>query len=220
MTTDVILFDLDGTLTDPAAGITRSVAHALEKRGILVTDYRELYPFIGPPLIDSFIRFYGFTHADAVRAVQDYREYYAVRGIFENEVYPGIPALLQALTDAGCRLYLATSKPEVYAEKILEHFSLKPFFTDICGNTLEEDRPSKEAVLRYLLDRHPEVTLQNAVMVGDRRYDILGAHAIGLPCIAVGYGYGSIDELQSAGADAIAPDIPALRRLLLEGKTL
>lgn len=215
-----ILMDLDGTLTDPGLGITNSIQYALRYYDLPVPDRRELYCYIGPPLIDSFQSLWGFSREKAEQALGIYRRYFATTGIFENEVYPGIPALLQALTDAGCRLYLATSKPEIYAEKILEHFSLKPFFTDICGNTLEEDRPSKEAVLRYLLDRHPEVTLQNAVMVGDRRYDILGAHAIGLPCIAVGYGYGSIDELQSAGADAIAPDIPALRRLLLEGKTL
>ena len=215
MTTDVILFDLDGTLTDPAAGITRSVAHALEKRGILVTDYRELYPFIGPPLIDSFIRFYGFTHADAVRAVQDYREYYAVRGIFENEVYPGIPELLAQLKAAGKTVAMATSKPEPYARQIAEHFGLSSYFDFIGGSRMDESRVKKAEVIAYIL-KELNRTPDRVTMVGDRSYDVVGAHVLSIPCIGVTYGYGSEAELREAEADALADSPQSLLRLLLE----
>lgn len=211
-----ILFDLDGTLTDPALGITNSICYALRRYGIEVPDRRALYGCIGPPLIDSFMSIWNFSRAQAQQAIGVYREYFASRGLFENEVYPGIPALLEQLTAAGRRLYVATSKPEVYAARILQHFKLDLYFTDICGNTLDEGRSTKESVLRYLLEKHPDVTPDNAVMVGDRSYDILGAHAVSIPCIAVGYGYGNPDEFAAAGADLLAPDLAALQKLLLK----
>lgn len=214
MHTDFILFDLDGTLTDPAEGITRSVAHALAKRGIAVPELRALHPFIGPPLIDSFMRFYGFSHAEAVRAVTDYREYYAIRGIFENAVYPGIPALLRQLKSAGKWVGMATSKPEPYAVQIADHFGLTPYFDAVCGSLMDETRTAKSDVITYLLETHP-VARDRAVMVGDRCYDVTGARALGIPCIGVTYGYGSPDELRTAGAAALADSPDALAALLL-----
>ena len=208
-----ILFDLDGTLTDPADGITRSVAHALAKRGIAVPDLRALHPFIGPPLIDSFIQFYGFSRDEAVRAVTDYREYYAVRGIFENAVYPGVPEMLRQLKSAGKWVGMATSKPEPYARQIADHFGLTPYFDAICGSLMDESRTAKADVIAYLLQTH-RIAPEQAVMVGDRCYDVTGARAFGIPCIGVTFGYGSADELRGAGAAALADSPEAVFRLL------
>ena len=213
---DFILFDLDGTLTDPAAGITRSVAHALAKRGIAVPDLRALHPFIGPPLIDSFMRYYGFPRDEAVRAVADYREYYAVRGIFENTVYPGIPALLRQLKSAGKWVGMATSKPEPYARQIVDHFGLTVYFDAICGSLMDETRTAKADVIAYLLESY-RIAPDRAVMVGDRSYDVAGAQAFGIPCIGVTFGYGSADELRDAGAAALADSPEAVFELIAAG---
>lgn len=198
---DVILFDLDGTLTESGIGITRSVAYALKKHGIVETDQRKLDRFVGPPLIDSFMGFYGFTAQQARQAVEDYREYYAVTGIFENRVYDGVPALLRALKAAGKRCVLATSKPEHYAVQILAHFELAAYFDLVAGATMDETRTNKADVIAYALER---IGPGRAVMVGDREHDILGARANGLPAIGVLYGYGSREELEAAGADYLA----------------
>ena len=203
-----VLFDLDGTLTDPRIGITGSVAYALAKFGISVDDpHRTLTPFIGPPLLESFEKYYGFSRDEARRALAYYREYFAPTGIFENTVYPGIPEALQELRATGRRLCVATSKPEVYARRILEHFSLDSCFDAVCGATLDETRVRKADVIAYALETlgtEPDA----AVMVGDRLHDIEGAHACGLPALGVTYGYGSRNELTAAGADALA-DTPA-----------
>ena len=148
-----VLFDLDGTLTDPRIGITGSVAYALAKFGISVDDpHRTLTPFIGPPLLESFEKYYGFSRDEARRALAYYREYFAPTGIFENTVYPGIPEALQELRAAGRRLCVATSKPEVYARRILEHFSLDSCFDAVCGATLDETRVRKADVIAYALE--------------------------------------------------------------------
>ena len=211
---DLILFDLDGTLTDPAEGITNSVRHALAKRGIFVSDRTALYKFIGPPLIDSFMQFYGYTHAEAVQGVADYREYYADRGIWENKVYPGIPELLADLKAAGKTVAMATSKPEYFAIQIAEHFGIAQYFDLIAGSTMDETRTKKSDVITYALAQLGADTA-HVVMVGDRSYDVLGAKALGLPCIGVTFGYGSEEELRTAGAAAIAHDADDLHRLLL-----
>lgn len=196
-----ILFDLDGTITESGIGITRSVAYALQKHGITETEQKKLDRFVGPPLIDSFMRFYGFTAEQARQAVEDYREYYAVKGIFENRVYDGVVPMLQALKDAGKRCVLATSKPEGYAVQILEHFGLASYFSVVAGATMDEKRTNKADVIAYALEQlHGE----SAIMVGDREHDILGAKAHGLASIGVLYGYGSREELEAAGADYIA----------------
>ena len=197
---DTILFDLDGTITESGIGITRSVAYALKKHGITETDQNKLDRFVGPPLIDSFMRFYGFSAEQARQAVEDYREYYAVTGIFENRVYDGVVELLQALKAAGKRCVLATSKPEHYAVQILEYFHLAEYFDFVAGATMDEKRTNKADVIAYALE---QTGVAHVIMVGDREHDVLGAKAHGLPCIGVLYGYGSREELESAGATHI-----------------
>ena len=202
-----ILFDLDGTLTDPGVGITNSVAYALERYGVHVADRRTLYPFIGPPLVDSFARFYGFTPSDARAAVDVYREYYTERGIFENELYPGIPALLARLRAAGLRLVMATSKPEPFAVRIAEHFGIAQYFDCIAGASMDESRSQKWEVLEYALARCGAAERERVLMVGDREHDVLGAARCGLSCLGVLYGYGSRAELEAAGAAAVAETV-------------
>lgn len=199
---DAVLFDLDGTLTESGIGITRSVAYALEKHGITEHDQKKLDRFVGPPLIDSFMGFYGFSAAEARQAVEDYREYYAVKGIFENRVYPGVIPMLESVQAAGTRCVLATSKPEHYAVKILEYFGLSPYFSLVAGATMDETRTGKAEVIAYALERLEPGC--RAVMVGDREHDIRGAKANGLESIGVLYGYGSREELELAGANHLA----------------
>jgi len=198
----IVLFDLDGTLTESGIGITRSVAHSLRKYGIEETDQAKLDRFVGPPLIDSYMRYYGFSREQAVQAVEYYREYYAVTGIFENRVYDGVEAMLKALNDAGKICVLATSKPEHYAVQILEHFGLAPYFSCVAGATMDEKRTNKADVIAYALEKAGKAG--KAVMVGDRKHDIEGAKAHGLPSIGVLYGYGSRAELETAGATYLA----------------
>lgn len=212
---DVILFDLDGTLTDPGEGITNSVAHALEKFRIPVPERRELYKFIGPPLYESFMEFYGLDREKALLAVEYYREYYRDRGIWENEVYAGIPALLEQLKAAGKRLALATSKPEEFALQILEHFDLMPYFDLVAGSTMDSSRVKKADVITYALSALNLEAGPSVIMVGDREHDVLGAREAGLDCIGVLFGYGDVPELQSAGAAHIAATVEELARLLL-----
>lgn len=200
---EYVLFDLDGTLTDPGIGITNAVIYALNKFSIRVEDRTELYRFIGPPLLDSFQQFYGFNLTESREAIQYYREYYAEKGLLENRVYDGIPELLRSLKKSGRKLLVATSKPEVYAVQILEHFGLLPYFDLVAGASLDESRNRKEDVIRYALQKINGDPAQ-AVMVGDRVHDVEGAKANGLPVIGVLYGYGSEEELVGAGADLIA----------------
>ena len=217
MSAEYVLFDLDGTLTDPGLGITNSVAHALAHFGITVTDRTRLYRFIGPPLMDSFMEYYGFTEEQAQTAVKVYREYFAERGWAENTVYEGIETLLAELTAAGKTLLVATSKPQVFAERILHHFGLARYFTHICGVALQAPRGySKADVIREALAKAGVTDYSTAVMVGDRHHDIDGAKAVGLPSIGVLYGYGDRAEHEAAGADAIAESVDALRALLLK----
>ncbi|MBM7865238.1 HAD hydrolase-like protein [Heliobacterium gestii] len=211
---DLILFDLDGTLTDPKEGITKSVQYALAKHGIHVEDRGSLIPFIGPPLLDSFRHFYGFDEGQARQAVADYREYFAVTGMYENAVFPGIPALFEDLTAAGKQLAVATSKPTVFAKQILSHFGLDGYFTHIVGSNLDGTRCVKGEVVAAALELFPEVDRRCVIMVGDREHDIIGAKANGIASLAVAYGYGSLEELEAAGADQIAGSIDAIAPLL------
>ena len=212
---DVILFDLDGTLTDPGEGITNSVAHALEKLGIPVPERRALYKFIGPPLYASFMDFYGLDRQKALEAVEFYREYYRDRGIWENRVYDGIPELLAKLQAAGKTLLLATSKPEEFALQILEHFGLSQYFQLVAGSTMDSSRGEKADVIAYALEQQQIAPSPAVVMVGDREHDVLGARKAGLDCIGVLFGYGTEPELQKAGAARIAATVEELAGLLL-----
>ncbi|MCI8895099.1 MAG: HAD family hydrolase [Lachnospiraceae bacterium] len=211
---DTILFDLDGTLTDPGIGITNSVMHALKKYSITVTDRSQLYRFIGPPLIESFETFYGFSHEQAVESVGFYREYYRDRGIYENRVYEGIPALLDRLKSAGRRLLLATSKPEEFAVRILEHFELLSYFDIAAGAAMDETRTAKADVIAYALGLAGITDPGSCIMVGDRKHDILGARAQSMASMGVLFGYGSLSELKEAGADLIADTVEDIGRLL------
>ncbi len=211
-----ILFDLDGTLTDPGEGITNSVAYALKHYGIEVEDRKSLYPFIGPPLHESFMRYFGMSEETALEAVEVYREYFSVKGLLENRPYDGIEELLRSLRDAGKRLIVATSKPEGFSVRILEHFGLAKYFDLICGALMHPPKGyGKADVIRDALERCAIKDLDGVVMVGDRLHDVEGAHKIGLPAIGVLYGYGDRPELENAGADHIASDIPELSGLLL-----
>ena len=212
----VVLFDLDGTVTDSGPGIMNSVQYALGRFGIENPDRAVLRRFVGPPLNDSFERFYGFSTEEAMKAVQYYREYYSAGGIFENTVYDGMEETLRRLKEAGCRIYLATSKPQVFSEQILDHFGLTPFFDGIVGSFLDGTRVNKAEVVEEAL-RQAGITdenLSSAVMVGDREYDIIGAHKHGIAAIGVLFGYGSREELEKAGADGIAAAPEDILRIL------
>ena len=211
---NTILFDLDGTLTDPGLGITNSAAYALKKHGIEVTDRTVLYPFIGPPLLDSFQRFYGFSEEQSEQAVADYREYFQEKGLFENEVYSGVEELLQHLKESGKRLIIATSKPEEFAVKILKHFGLASYFDYIVGATMDSSRSKKGDVIAYALEVCGITDKTDVVMVGDREHDVLGAKENGLDSVGVLYGYGSREELEKAGATCVAEMVEDILRFV------
>ena len=199
-----VFFDLDGTLTDPGIGITNSVMYALNKFGIEVKDRAELFRFIGPPLIPSFMNYYGFSKEDAVKAVVFYREYYAERGIFENKLYPGVPELLEKLKADGVKIVMATSKPEIFAEKIAKHYDIAKYFDLIAGATENETRTEKDEVIAYAIEKLGNPPSSEITMVGDRFYDVKGAAKFGIPTVGVLYGYGDEKELVDAGAYAVA----------------
>lgn len=209
-----LLLDLDGTITDPMIGITRSVQYALSFFGIKIINLEELCPFIGPPLIDSFKEFYHFTNEQAQIALKKYREYFADKGIFENNVYDGIEDFLQSQINQGKELMIATSKPEPFAKQILEHFKLDHYFSFIGGATLDGTRSTKTDVIKYVLESNQITDLSSVIMIGDRKHDIIGARNNGIASIGVLYGYGNKAELENAGADYIVADINELTRLL------
>ena len=211
-----IFFDLDGTLTDSGEGIMNSVRYALEKFGIEEADSEKLRLFIGPPLIDSFMKYYALDHKQAIKAVEYYREYFAPKGIYENHPYDGIPQMMATLKAEGKRLYLATSKPEPYATEIVRHFGLAEYLDGLYGSTMTEERTKKEDVIAYALEQ-TGLAKSDVVMVGDRNHDILGAKANGVFSVGVLFGYGSREELSSAGADVIVETVNDLKKLLSGG---
>ena len=210
-----VLFDLDGTLTDPKLGITRSIQYALRKRGITPPDADELEPFIGPPLAQSFRERLGFDEGEARRAVDDYREYFAQAGLYENEVYAGIPELLRDLRASELRVCLATSKPMVFAERILEHFDLAKHFDLVVGSHLDGTHVEKAEIVATALAGVSGVRPERVVMVGDRMHDVHGARANGIDAIGVTWGYGSHEELEAAAPTSLVESVGELRRLLL-----
>lgn len=223
MKNTLILFDLDGTLTDPKEGITASVQYALYSFGIEETDMDKLTPFIGPPLKDSFKKFYGFDEAQAEEAVAKYREWFAPKGIFQNAIYPGIPQMLKALKEKGKVLAVASSKPQIFVEKILAHFDIYDYFTVIVGSELDGTRGRKEEVVEEALRQLGEINGWNEeagaadrgiVMVGDRKFDIHGGKQYGLITVGVTFGYAEDGELEEAGADYVVDTVEELRRLL------
>ena len=216
-----ILFDLDGTISDPKVGITGSVQYALKSFGIEEPDADRLEPFIGPPLRDSFMKYYNFTQEQAEEAVGKYRERFSEVGKYENELYPGIPELLRDLKAAGAHLAVASSKPTVYVEDILNYFGIRQYFEIVVGSELDGRRERKEEVVREVLWQFAQRGAANpssVVMVGDRKYDVEGARAAGAHSIGVAYGYAAPGELQEAGAEILVQNVEGLRSALLGGQ--
>ena len=212
------LFDLDGTLTDPKEGITTCVQYALHSLGIEEPDLDRLESFIGPPLKDSFMEFYGMDEEQAQAAVKKYRERFNDKGLYENEIYPGIAPMLQMLSEKGFRLAVASSKPTVFVEKILEHFGIRQYFKVVVGSELDGSRTSKDQVvmeaLRQLFGAKP-ILYHEVYMIGDRRFDVEGARAMKVESVGVTYGYGGMEELRDAHADYIVESVEELREFLL-----
>lgn len=211
-----ILFDLDGTLTDPRVGITKSVQYALEKTGIKGVALRELERFIGPPLKESFMEFYSYDEQTVITAIKYYREYFQEQGIFENEVYQGIADLLDQLTEQDTINVVATSKPTVFAERIIEHFGLKKYFHSIVGSNLDGTRSSKAEIISYIIAKLNINTMEDMVMIGDRKHDVIGAQWNNIDSIGVSYGYGTIEELRSVNPTFIVDSISELSKLLVQ----
>jgi len=214
---ETILFDLDGTLTDPKQGMVKSFQYALSFFEIENTDLSVLEKCIGPPLQDSFPEYFGLSRKDTEMAMKKYREYFSEKGLFENEVYAGIPELLEALREDGRALILATSKPALYSRKILEHFSLREYFTFISGSTMSGSRLRKADIIRYGLKKRPPAAGAAVVMVGDRKHDVVGAKETGVDSVGVLYGYGSRAEMEACAPDAIISSVGALKKFFLEG---
>ncbi|HWR07891.1 HAD family hydrolase [Sporomusa sp.] len=210
----VILFDLDGTLTDPKIGITKSVQYALTRFNIAEPDLDRLIPFIGPPLVESFQEFYALTATEAKAAVGYYREYFTQSGMYENAVYPGIKDLLVKLTGSATELIIATSKPTIFSEQIIAHFGLSHLFKAIVGSHLDGSRIHKTEIIAYILSQLPQVAREGIIMVGDRKHDIIGAQNNGIDSIGVSYGYGSAVEIQQANPNYIAASVGELDNLL------
>ncbi|MGX7245622.1 HAD family hydrolase [Enterococcus quebecensis] len=211
-----ILFDLDGTITDSGEGIIHSVVYALKKMDLKVPKQTELYSFIGPPLNESFKKMYRLDTQSTEQAVEYYRDYYKEKGMYENRVYKGVTELLEALTKAGCRLYIATSKPEVYAKKILDHFGLASYFKGVYGASLNGERSKKGDVIHYALDEAKITNLKETVMIGDRSHDIEGAKENELASIGVLYGFGDAAELEAAGASIIVKTPREIENIIIK----
>lgn len=210
-----VLFDLDGTLTDPMEGICKSAAKGLAHFGI-EADYHDLTFFIGPPLLDTYRDRYGMSDEQAREAVAAFREYFTPIGIYENEIYPGIEDMLRELQAKGCFIAMATSKPEPFAEIVLKHFHIREYIQVLAGATMDEGRTNKAEVVEYALNQMQIEDRSQAVMVGDRSYDVKGAQAMGIDSIGVLYGYGSREELEQAGATRIAESVEELKQILLQ----
>ena len=216
MAWNTILFDLDGTLTDPAEGITKAVEAALNHYGITVADRAALHKFIGPPLDESFPEFYGFDAARTAEATEVFRAYFDRQGWRENIPYPGVEDMLRDLRAAGKRLLVATSKPEVFALRIMEHFGLAQYFDHICGAPMDNQEGAKKAaVIRDALRRAGVEDLSTAVMVGDRRHDIDGARQAGLEAVGALWGYGDLQELEASHPVHIVESFDGLKRVLI-----
>ncbi|MDO5397709.1 MAG: HAD family hydrolase [bacterium] len=215
MSCKYIFFDLDGTLTDPQEGITNCVRYALEAFGIHEEDYDRLMRFIGPPLVDSFSQYYGFDKEKSLAAVEKYRERFSDVGLFENRVYDGICGLLTRLSEAGHVLVIATSKPRVYALRILAKYGLDGYFSFVAGSELDGTRNYKDEVISYAME-NIGCAADEVIMVGDRRQDIIGAKKCGVTSCGVRFGYAEPGELEAAGADYIADDIEELENILLK----
>jgi phosphoglycolate phosphatase len=210
---DILLWDLDGTLTDPMPGITNSLRYALSHFGI-EEEREKLIPFIGPPLKASFMEFYHFSEAEADIAVSKYREDYFKSGIYDNRLTDGIDALLRELKSKNKRMYIATSKPTVMARIVADHFGITQYFQDICGSGLDGSRSTKESVIEYTLSLISPLRKDKVLMIGDRMHDIIGAKANGIDSVGVLFGYGSKKELSDHGATYLAKNLTELETII------
>ncbi|MBE5954278.1 MAG: HAD family hydrolase [Lachnospiraceae bacterium] len=214
-----ILFDLDGTITEPFKGISGGIIHALNKFGVEVPDNSTLRKFIGPPLRDSFRDFCGFTAEQAEEATVYYREYYSVRGLEENDIMPGMDDALKYLQEQGYKLYVATSKPEKFAKIILEKLGLLSYFDIVAGASFDGTRDKKELVIEYLLEQieeiYPDFNMEQTIMVGDRHFDINGAKYFSIDSVGVTFGYGDYEELSRAGATYVVDTAQELVNVII-----
>jgi len=216
MTYTHLLFDLDGTITNPKLGITNAVIYALAKYGITDQSNDDLLKFIGPPLKDSFINYFGFTKEEAVTAIEYFREYYRDKGLYENILYDGIGALLKTLKDNGYILAIATSKPTPFAKTILQYFELDGYFEFIGGSKLDNTRTAKSEVIEHVLENLNIQDISKVIMIGDREHDIHGAKSHNMKSIGVLYGFGSREEFEQSGADIIVESVADLEQVLLQ----
>lgn len=213
---NTILFDLDGTLTESGEGITKSVQYALEKMGKPESDLQKLRVFVGPPLIEQFMTYAGMSREEAERAVFYYRERYSVTGIFENRPYPGIPEMLKTLKEKGFLLAVASSKNEESVDRVLEHFGLNQYFDEAAGSFMDGRRSRKADVIKEVLRRlHKGGCTDQVFMVGDKEHDVIGAREAGIACVAVSYGYGTMEELEAAKPLKIVHTVEKLQEYLL-----
>lgn len=210
-----VLFDLDGTLTDPYEGISKSVQYSLNSFGIEENDENVLKKFIGPPLKESFMRFYGFDEEKALKAVEKYRERYITTGVYENALIDGVKETLSILKENGIAIYLATSKPQPLAEIILEHFGITGYFDFIGGADFNHSRDEKWQVIEYVFKNSGIKDTENALMIGDRMHDIIGAKKTGIKCLCVLCGYGSREEFAEYEADYVVETIPEILDYIL-----
>ncbi|MCM3454821.1 HAD family hydrolase [Heyndrickxia oleronia] len=211
----VILFDLDGTLSDPKMGITKSVQYALEKMNIVEPNIDKLECFIGPPLQVSFAEYYNFDEKNTQKAIDLYRERFKEKGMYENELYKDIPQLLKSLKEQQYTLVVATSKPTVFSEQILKYFNIEQYFDLIVGSNLDGTRTSKTEIIQYILDKYNEHKLDDFIMIGDRKHDIIGANNTGIDSIGVTYGYGSYEELSNSNPSYIVNSVMELKNILI-----
>lgn len=202
-----VLFDLDGTLTDSKEGLTKSVQYGLKKFGITVENLNSLKKFIGPPINDSLMKYYNFDEEQALKGMKYCREYFTDKGIFENKLYKNVYEMLDILKNKGIKMILATSKPTVFAKKIIEYFNLDGYFQGIVGSNLDGTRDKKVEVIAYIINKYNIRDLKEVIMVGDREYDIIGSHENNIDCIAASYGYGTPEEIKNAKPTYIADNV-------------
>ncbi|MGD6849239.1 HAD family hydrolase [Rossellomorea aquimaris] len=214
----MILFDLDGTLSDPKEGITKSVQYALEKMGMVETDFDKLKRFIGPPLQVSFAEYYNFDEEHTQRAIDFYRDRFKETGMFENKLYSNIPLLLKSLKEQQYTLVVATSKPTVFSKQILKYFNIDQYFDLIVGSNLDGTRTSKTDIIQYILDKYKDHQQDDFIMIGDRKHDIIGAKNTGIDSIGVTYGYGSFEEISQSKPTYIVKNVEQLKDILMTSR--
>lgn len=211
-----VLFDVDGTISDPLEGFVNAILYALPHMGLRTPDdARELHALVGPPLLESMQQHFHLSPEEAQRMLGIYRQYYGERGLFEASLYPGIPELLRTLHAHGIQLHTATSKPIEYVERLLAHFGLREYFTFLGADDLACSRHSKIAVMEYVLQNVPDITPENTVMVGDRKFDVISARHFGLRTVGCAFGHAAEGELEQAGAAYIVQTAADAQRILL-----